>query len=386
MKKIIKISLALLFGLSLSSCDLISPYIPFVPTSEDDNNSTNKNQKQDTSVVNDIDVHYYSEESVELAKTGKLGDIYYTCAADVVDAVADSVVEIVTETITTSYWYGKQISQGAGSGVIINEDGYIVTNNHVIEDADTISVLLRDSSNYVAELIATDAEADIAIIKINPTVELTYAVVGNSDSLRVGDDILAIGNPLGSLGGSVTKGIISGKDREVSSEDGYTMTLLQVDCAINPGNSGGALFDMNGYLVGVVNSKYTETSSGVAVDGIGFAIPSKIAFQVFEELAAYGYVKGRPTLNISIVYGTLKYGNRQSITGVFVASSNNDLFQANDKIVSIDGVSVSDEESCIAIIRSHSVGDSVSVVIIRNQQEMTITATLEEQVPSLEAN
>jgi serine protease Do len=205
----------------------------------------------------------------------------------------NSVVEIKTEAIQTGNFMRQYVSEGAGSGVIISSDGYIVTNNHAIENAQNITVTLRDGTSYSGKLVGTDSKNDVAIIKIEAT-GLSAAEIGDSSSLQVGDLAVAIGNPLGELGGTVTDGIISALDREITLGN-ETMTLLQTNAAINPGNSGGGLFNEQGQLVGIVVAK----SSGSDVEeGLGFAIPINNVKDVISDLQNYGYVKGRPVLGI----------------------------------------------------------------------------------------
>ena len=172
-----------------------------------------------------------------------------TDTAKVVAAVENSVVEITTETVTTSTFFGQYVTQGAGSGVVVSADGYIVTNNHVVDGATNIKVTLANKTTYDATVVGTDEKTDIAVVKINAS-GLTPAVFGDSSQIVVGQDVIVIGNPLGSLGGSVTKGIVSALDRQVTIEN-QTMTLLQIDAAVNPGNSGGGAFDANGNLIGI---------------------------------------------------------------------------------------------------------------------------------------
>ena len=184
--------------------------------------------------------------------------------------VNQSVVAITTESVTLGGWVGEYVTQGAGSGVIISEDGYIMTNNHVVEGARKIVVTINDQ-DYDATIIGTDAQNDVAVIKVDAS-GLTAATYGNSDQVAVGDLAVIIGNPLGELGGSVSAGIISATDRQVTLED-QQMTLIQTDASVNPGNSGGGMFNNNGQLVGLVVAK----SSGEDVEGLGFAIPINTA-------------------------------------------------------------------------------------------------------------
>lgn len=238
--------------------------------------------------------------------------VYYTIPS-VVLKTQDTVVEITTEYVTTGSYWGQYVTTGAGSGVIIksfSEHGseygkgtYIITNNHVISGASNIKVTLRNGSAYAATLVATDEKTDIAVIHIDE-VGLSEAEIGSSSSLLAGETVVVIGNPLGSLGGSVSSGIISSTERNIEI-DGNIMKLLQTTAAVNPGNSGGAMFDLEGRLVGIVNAKYSDEE----IEGIGFAIPIDTAVAVADDLVNYGYVKGRTNLGITPYYGYCTYGS-----------------------------------------------------------------------------
>ncbi|MBQ0079432.1 MAG: trypsin-like peptidase domain-containing protein, partial [Eubacterium sp.] len=191
--------------------------------------------------------------------------------SQITEKTQKSVVEIRTESVASDSWMREYVTQGAGSGVIISSDGYIMTNNHVIDGARKITVTTIDEKSYSAKLVGTDPRNDVAVLKIKAE-GLEAATYGNSDQLQVGDLAVAIGNPLGELGGTVTSGIISSLDRQLSI-DGKSMNLLQTDASINPGNSGGGLFNDDGQLIGLVVAK----SSGSDVEGLGFAIPINTA-------------------------------------------------------------------------------------------------------------
>ena len=193
-----------------------------------------------------------------------------------------SVVEIYTESLVTDWFMRQYITEGAGSGVIISLDGYIVTNNHVIEKSTKITVQLNNGEEYDAELIGRDVKTDLAVLKINAK-GLKPAKWGDSSELIVGELAVAIGNPLGKLGGTVTEGIISALSREINI-DRHVMTLMQTTAAVNPGNSGGGLFNDKGELIGIVNAKFI----GSDIEGIGFAIPADLAKEVVERLIKGG--------------------------------------------------------------------------------------------------
>lgn len=308
-------------------------------------------------------------------------------AATVVHRVADAVVEITTETIVRSEWIGQYVTSGAGSGVIISASGFIITNNHVIEDADSIVVTLTDGTKYAAALIGTDEESDIALLWIDVADrELTVATMGASFDLVVGENILAIGNPLGSLGGTVTEGIISATAREISIE-GTDMTLLQISAPINPGNSGGGLFNMAGELVGIVNAKCSSDD----VEGLGFAIPVDTAYEIICELYQYGYVRGRVTTGLSLVDVTstntaIQYFGSQ-YTGVYVTASalTSDL-QYGDLILSVDGVEISTSSQIKALLDGKAVGDTMEFEVYRisgrKWTRVKVTLTLSEKKPT----
>ncbi len=300
-----------------------------------------------------------------------------------------SVVEIKTESVSSDSWMQQYVTEGAGSGVIISKDGYIVTNNHVIDGANKITVTTADEKEYSAKLVGTDSNSDVAVIKIKAS-NLTPATYGNSDQLKVGDMAVAIGNPLGELGGTVTAGIISALDRELSI-DGKTMTLLQTDSSINPGNSGGGLFNGDGQLIGIVVAK----SSGSDVEGLGFAIPINKAADVAQQLMDSGYVKGQPYTGMSYTEGSqqsdydsfFSNGNSSSSKNVYIASVDSSKaklagFKAGDMVFAVDGKQITSFDDLSSIITSHKVGDKVTFTIVRNGQTKEIKLTLQEKKAS----
>lgn len=300
--------------------------------------------------------------------------------ADVAKLAADSVVEIRTESVTSGRFMQQYVSEGAGSGVIITSDGYIVTNHHVIDGASKITVRLKNGDTYDATLVGKDSKTDIAVLKINAK-DLSAAVYGDSSKLVIGETAVAIGNPLGELGGTVTSGIISALDRSITI-DGETMTLLQTNAEINPGNSGGGLFNAYGELIGIVNAK----SSGSDIEGLGFAIPINTAKAVIEEIMENGYVSGRISLGLTVVdipdtETAMAY--RVSKTGVYVSAVNSQTsqFQAGDRILSFNGESIDDAESLTDAISRCKVGDTVSVVVERRGERLTFDLTLQEEKP-----
>ena len=309
----------------------------------------------------------------------------FNSVSEVYYAVADSVVEITTETVKNSLWMGQYVSEGAGSGVIIDSTGFIVTNAHVISGANTIKVRLTDGRELLANVVGIDESADLAVIKINPTGEpLTVATMGCSADLVVGEDVVAIGNPLGSLGGTLTTGIISATERNMTI-NGEDMVLLQTNAAINPGNSGGGLFNMAGQLIGIVNAK----AAGDDVEGLGFAIPIDFAHKVIEDLINYGFVRGIAdhglTLwdvtaqNLHVAYSY--YGITSVGAVVIVDSAISEAFREGDRLVSVNGTEIDSSGDVERMMKGFRVGDDVTFRVARGRETVEIKLKLAEKVP-----
>lgn len=308
----------------------------------------------------------------------------------IVKSCADTVVEITIETTSSFYTY-EYTAEGNGSGVIISQDGYILTNNHVIDGANKIIVTLRNGEEYEATLIGKDSKTDTAVVKIEAT-NLKYAVLGDSSNLEVGDLAVVIGNPLGELGGTVTSGIISALEREIAI-DGKTMNLIQTDAAVNQGNSGGGLFNANGELVGIVTAK----SSGIGIENLGFAIPINDIQSVVDDLVEHGYATNRAFLGVSMrdtSYSTNNspYGNyglfgmfyNQVQYGAYVDSvvenspAEKGGIKAGDIIVSVNGNVVSTAAEVTSAVTDCDVGDEIEIGIIRENKTKSIKVTLSE--------
>ena len=297
----------------------------------------------------------------------------------------DSVVEISTEQRVQGSFMQQYVVQGGGSGIIITEDGYIATNNHVIEDATQIKVTLRNGQTYEATLVGTDATADLAVVKIKAN-GLKPATFGDSSKLVVAETVIAIGNPLGELGGTVTQGIISALERTITIEN-QEMTLLQTTAAINPGNSGGGLFNLAGECVGIVNAK----SSGSGIEGLAFAIPSNTAVQVIQDLMQYGYVRGRVMLGITMLevtdqYTLYRYNLKEYGVYISKVTAGSDAEKAGlksaDRLVSIDGTEVDSSATARKLIQAHKVGDKVTIIVSRDGNPVTFEITLTEYIPN----
>lgn len=308
--------------------------------------------------------------------------------SQVSEMVSPSVVVITTEQVVYSQWswYGQnQVESGAGSGVIISSDGYILTCAHVVSGASQITVTIGDT-DYTATVVGKDDTSDVAVLKIDAT-GLTPATVGDSDSLSVGDSVLAVGNPLGQLGGTVTSGIVSALNRSVTirgTSSTNTMSLIQMDASVSPGNSGGGLFNMNGELIGLVNAK----SSSSNAEGLGFAIPINDAIQVAQDLLENGYVSGRPYMGITYIAVTDAQTAAQfnvNAYGVYVVDvvqggpADKAGLKVGDRIVSIDGTEIAQKDDLGTLMQQHTAGDTLSITVARDGQMQTVSLTLGEK-------
>lgn len=340
--------------------------------------------------------HSGSSKTASVSKNGyKLEDATSSkmTVQEVTNKTKDSVVEIKTESVSADAWMQQYVTEGAGSGVVMTADGYIMTNNHVIDGASKITVTTSDDKEYEAKLVGTDSITDIAVLKISAK-NLTPATYGNSDQLAVGDMAVAIGNPLGELGGTVSAGIISALDRELAI-DGKTMTLLQTDASINPGNSGGGLFNGDGQLIGIVVAK----SSGSNVEGLGFAIPINKAADVAQQLMDKGYVSDQPSTGMSYAESSQGngaaqfFGNSQdsqsqsSSAAVYIqevtgTNAKKAGFQSGDLVYAVDGTRITSFNTLSSIVTSHKVGDKLTYTIVRGNQTKEIKLTLEEKKAS----
>ena len=299
---------------------------------------------------------------------------------EVVEKTAASVVEV--STLTTSN-YGQYVSSGAGSGVIIavgDTYSYIVTNYHVIEGYDAIVVRLNDKREYTATYIDGDENMDIAVIKIAETQNIVKAKIGSSSTLKVGEGVIAIGNPLGELGGTVTDGIISALDREITI-DGIKMVLLQTNAAVNPGNSGGGLFNMAGELIGIVNAKQSATG----IEGLAFAIPIDRVYDDILEVIEDGYIHGRLDLGIKVAYfdrSNAYYYFGVRTAGIYITSATNSQFAQGDRIIQINSHTITDANSVNSALEGIKIGDVLTLQIVRGTQTLERTITVKEYIPS----
>lgn len=300
----------------------------------------------------------------------------------IVNKVGPATVTILADVEYDDYWRGAQTGQSSGSGFIITSDGYVVTNAHVISRASSVSVKIPGSADPLpAEIIGSDTKTDIAILKIDRT-DLPYVELGSSSDLNVGERAVAIGNPFGSLDGTVTQGVISALGREIPIEGGPSYNLLQTDASINEGNSGGPLLNGYGQVIGVTNAKL---ASG---EGIGFAIPIDDIRDVMESLISYGYVAGRPVIGV-VTGGVNEESNRMLGIpfGLYVSAvvpgspAEQAGLQVADVIVEVDGEEVMENSELLRIRDSHDIGDTLIFTVVRAGEHLEITLVLGEERP-----
>jgi len=294
---------------------------------------------------------------------------------EIYENTIDSVVSIICTGTSGGF---------TGTGVVLSEDGYLVTNCHVVEDATKISVLFSDGNQLEAQIVGADTVSDLAVLWVDAK-GLKPAQFGSSDSLRVGDLAVAIGDPLGvEYRGTMTDGIVSAINRDVTT-GGRTMTLIQTNAALNSGNSGGPLLNCYGQVIGINTMKIGAFTDSAGVEGIGFAIPSTTVKEVVDQLIAQGYVSGRPALGLSV--RELSSAERQFYrlpAGLLVTQveTGTDAYtaglDAGDILVQLDGSDVATQEALTSVLLKHKVGDSLNAVIYRGGKYYTVQLTLEE--------
>ena len=306
--------------------------------------------------------------------------------ASVVEAVKPAVASVIVGTITYDIFLQPVPQEQAGSGAIIDSRGYIVTNNHVVEGAESITVTLTDGRSFDATLVGTDPLADLAVIKIEGT-DLPTIPFGDSSKLKVGEWVVAIGNALALPGGpTVTVGVVSALGRTIQEENGVTLyDMIQTDTAINPGNSGGPLLNLRGEIVGINTAKI----AAVEVSGVGFAVSANTARATAQELIEKGRVT-RPYLGISLLTVTAAiardYGlatNEGALVTTVVTGTPADEagLLLGDVIIAVDGKKVTTADDVVLAIRGHEIGDSMEITYLRGTQENTVSVILVERPP-----
>ncbi len=307
--------------------------------------------------------------------------------AEVYAANVNSTVGITTS-ITTNFWGFQTTSAASGSGFILTKDGYILTNYHVIEDSNAITVSFYDGTSAEATLVGFDASNDIAVLKADVS-DLVPAVLGDSENLNVGDQVIAIGNPLGELTFSLTAGAVSALEREITTSNGITMRLMQTDCAINSGNSGGALFNLYGEVIGITNAKYSGsgTSSEASIDNIGFAIPINHVRQIVESIIEKGYY-AKPYIGVSVSdvsEETQSYGLPQgaAVKDVYTDSPAQKAgLQQNDIITAVNATAITGSSDLVRIVSDASIGDVLTLSVYRQGVTLELSITVGEQIQS----
>ena len=316
-----------------------------------------------------------------------------------------SCVGITVSTTSVNIFGQTTTSAASGSGFVLTQDGYIVTNYHVIEDAVddssvSIEVSFADGAQYTATLVGGEQDNDVAVLKIDAT-GLQPVTLGDSDQLVVGETVYTIGNPLGELTYSLTDGLVSALDRLITTSstnqttgktETTTLNVLQTNCDINPGNSGGPLFDSYGNVVGIVTAKYTQTSSGVSAEGLGFALPINDVKEIINDLIEHGYVTGKPYLGIQVQdvsSEAQRYGISAGAAVLYVADGScaqEAGLQVNDIIIAIDDTAIDSSSALTAALSSnYKAGDTVTLTVIRNQEQVQLSVTLDEQNEQTEA-
>ncbi|MBU5628031.1 trypsin-like peptidase domain-containing protein [Oscillibacter sp. MSJ-2] len=294
-------------------------------------------------------------------------------------ANVNSAVSINSSAASTNIFGQTVQSASSGSGFIISQDGYIVTNHHVINGATSVKVTLYSGETYDAAVIGGDEDYDIAVLKINAT-GLQSVVLGDSDSLNVGDHVLAVGNPLGELTFSMSGGMVSSVNRAINV-DGTPFNMIQTDASINPGNSGGPLFNEYGEVVGIVSAKYSSYSSE-SVEGLGFAIPINDVWAMIEDIMTNGYVTNKPYLGATVGTMNAAMAQQTNLTeGVYVYSvesggaAEKAGLRVGDVITAIDNKTISSLEDLTAAKKGYSAGDTAAVTVFRGGENVEIQLT-----------
>ncbi len=318
-------------------------------------------------------------------KTSQVDTSTVLSAADLYELNVGSTVGIVTQITTTGYWGSTATGTASGSGFILTEDGYIVTNYHVIEGANSVMVSMYGGQSWYADICGYDKNNDVAVLKVDAN-GLTPVVLGDSDNLRVGEDVVAIGNPLGELPFSLTKGSISALNRSIHLKNGTNMDLIQTDTAINSGNSGGALFNMYGEVIGITNAKFSTNiySSDASIDNIGFAIPMNSVRDIISNIIEKGYIV-KPFMGVTVQSYQETKENGQILYGAKVISLEKDGPAAKagilpgDIITYLNGTMVHTSTELVKLVGAKKSGEEVIVTLLRGGREMKLQVVLGER-------
>ena len=332
-----------------------------------------------------VDTVVPTEPPVLTTSSGAAGAVNET-AASVYEMACQQVVGITTE-ITYYNIFGQLTGAVAGSGFVIDEDGYILTNYHVVEEAYLggyeISVVMYDGAEYEAEIVGFDEDSDLALLKIAAS-GLSPAELGDSETLSVGQIVYTVGNPLGELSYTMTSGIISARDRAITTESDVAVNMFQIDAAVNEGNSGGPVYNTAGQVIGIVTAKYASTG----VEGLGFAIPISDAVHIANQLLEYGYVTDKASLGVTAATVTetiAQYYNM--VEGAYVNTVNaggaaeNAGIQEGDIIIAVDGAAIADASELTSTVKSYRAGDEAVFTVWRGGETMELVVVFDEKLP-----
>ena len=324
-----------------------------------------------------------SDREVAQVQTLKVDGNKQMTMSEVYASNVNSVVSINVSATSTNY-FGQTVQTAAsGTGFLITEDGYILTNHHVVNGASSVSVTLYNGESYDAKVIGSDEDYDIAVLKIDVT-GATPVVLGDSSKLAIGESVAAVGNPLGELTFSMSEGIVSCVNRAINV-DGTPFNMIQVDCSINPGNSGGPLFNSYGEVVGIVSAKYSSYSN-TTVEGIGFAIPINDVVSLVKDIMTNGYVTNKAYMGITPQTMTAQMAQqyRYDVTeGVFVCSVDPDSaadkagLKLGDVITKMDDKDIASYEDLVAAKKSYSAGDTVTLTVYREGKMIEVELTFD---------
>lgn len=303
-------------------------------------------------------------------------------AAEIYAENLDSVVTIQTEIITQSF-FQQYIGGATGSGFVISEDGYILTNAHVIEGANSITVTFESGDSFNATIVGTEEDNDLAVIKIEPTYALNPVVMGDSDKVVIGEDVFAIGNPLGELTFSITKGIVSAIDRQIQIDTFNSINMFQVDCAVNEGNSGGPIFNEYGEVIGIVSAKYASET----IEGLGFCIPITDALNIVTDLIQYGKVVDKAYMGIQVAdVSETMIQQYNMVAGAYVSiidagsCAEKAGLKIGDIIVELGGEKVDSVNALLLAKREYKAGDTVTIKVYRSGEYVDLSITFDEYV------
>ena len=341
----------------------------------------------DTEEAQQASVVYEGSRETSVINIAQIDTSKEMTPAEVYAQNVNSTVGIRTS-ITTNYWGYQTQAAAAGSGFILSADGYILTNYHVVEDSNSITVSLYDGTEYDATLVGCDESNDIAVLKIDAE-GLTPVVLGDSDNLNVGDQVVAIGNPLGELTFSLTTGVVSALNREVTLSSNVTMNLIQTDCAINSGNSGGALFNLYGEVIGITNAKSSSSSSSseASIDNIGFAIPLNHVKNIVKSIIETGSIT-KPYIGVTVSSVSSEAQGYGLPTGAAVRSVEADSpaakagLEENDIITEVDGTAINSSTELVNYVGEKTPGDELTFKVYRQGEELELTVTIGEKTQS----